>query len=414
MAGPLATLGIQLAKTVIVDLVTEPEKVLKYGGIGCLSVLAFLIVILMPLILLFMVPTILLNSQNVDGKLTDEQMRVIGVYENAPILVHKDNLKWIEMKKREMSDCDEFIIEIQDDVSWQILMSINAVQREQTYDKVSDDQLLALALNFMKREARKEVHGGDNDDGDDEVIPGQKRGRRQRTIGIITISTREVEEVLNILHMNAEKKEQVYRFFGTIDGYDTEGNLNIYDDLNSTDLKEYPPGSSNLPYFNQADKRWGGYSYGRSTIKSGGCGPTALAMVVSGLTRRSDINPKIVADWSASNGHRAEGLGSYWSLMTEGGRNYGLNVQAISRKDPNMIMSSLSNGYPIIVAMGRGHFTRTGHFIVLSGLTADGKIRVYDPSSIERSNKTWDLGIILSESSTNSGVNGSPFWCFKF
>ena len=35
-----------------------------------------------------------------------------------------------------------------------------------------------------------------------------------------------------------------------------------------------------------------------------------------------------------------------------------------------------------------GDFTTEGHFIVLSGRTADG-YQVRDPNSIERSEKTW-------------------------
>ncbi len=59
--------------------------------------------------------------------------------------------------------------------------------------------------------------------------------------------------------------------------------------------------------------------------------PTSLAMVVSGLTGNR-VTPDIVGNWSVRNGHRAEGAGSYWSLMTAGGKHYGLNVEAVSRK----------------------------------------------------------------------------------
>lgn len=131
-----------------------------------------------------------------------------------------------------------------------------------------------------------------------------------------------------------------------------------------------------------------------------------------GLTGQR-ITPDILANWSYRNGHRAEGQGSYWSLMTAGGAYYGLQVEPVSRKNPNKIVQALSEGYPVIVSMGKGHFTNGGHFIVLRGLTTDGKILVYDSASVERSNKAWDISIIINESSTNGGVNGSPFWIFK-
>lgn len=192
-----------------------------------------------------------------------------------------------------------------------------------------------------------------------------------------------------------------------------EFNLNLYDDIDLANLIEYDKGDGYLPYYNQADKRWGISSYGTSTIVSGGCGPTSLAMVVAGLTKNDLITPKTIADWSVANGHRAEGQGSYWSLMTAGGSNYGLNVEAVSRNNPEKIRTALKNGYPVIVSMGSGHFTRGGHFIVLYGVANDGKIIVYDSASLKRTQMTWDLDLIMRESSKNGGDNGSPFWIFK-
>ncbi len=110
--------------------------------------------------------------------------------------------------------------------------------------------------------------------------------------------------------------------------------------------------------------------------------PTSLAMVVSGLTGNR-VTPDIVGNWSVRNGHRAEGAGSYWSLMTAGGKHYGLNVEAVSRKNPSRIVQALSEGKPVVASMGKGHFTNGGHFIVLRGITENGKILVHDSSSVK-------------------------------
>lgn len=58
--------------------------------------------------------------------------------------------------------------------------------------------------------------------------------------------------------------------------------------------------------------------------------------------------------------------------------------------------------------MLKGHFTTGGHFIVLRGVQ-DGKILVADPASYNRSQKLWDLSIILNEASKRAGAGG-PFW----
>ena len=58
--------------------------------------------------------------------------------------------------------------------------------------------------------------------------------------------------------------------------------------------------------------------------------------------------------------------------------------------------------------MGKGHFTCSGHFIVLRGVK-DGQILVADPASCKRSEQSWDLSIILEEASKYAG-SGVPFW----
>lgn len=62
----------------------------------------------------------------------------------------------------------------------------------------------------------------------------------------------------------------------------------------------------------------------------------------------------------------------------------------------------------LVALMTKGHFTSSGHFIVLRGVQNE-KILVADPSSYTRSQKTWDLSIILSEAS-RSAAAGGPFW----
>jgi hypothetical protein len=196
--------------------------------------------------------------------------------------------------------------------------------------------------------------------------------------------------------------------------YSTEEELQIFDTtIDLANLKEYPPGNANVPYYNQTDKRWGALSYGRvGTLASSGCGPTSLAMIISGLTKQS-ITPDIVAKWSVKNGYRIEGNGSAWSLMTDGGAHWGLKAEPISRKDPESIVEALSNGYPVMACMDKGHFTNGGHFIVLRGITENGKVLVYDSISVSRSAQPWELELILRESSKNGGINGSPFWSFR-
>ena len=76
--------------------------------------------------------------------------------------------------------------------------------------------------------------------------------------------------------------------------------------------------------------------------------------------------------------------------------------------EPQRILDALSSGKLVVAIMTKGHFTSSGHFIVLRGVQ-DGQILVADPASYKRSEKLWDLSIILNEASKRAGAGG-PFW----
>lgn len=142
-----------------------------------------------------------------------------------------------------------------------------------------------------------------------------------------------------------------------------------------------------IPLLLQWDKRWGYAEYGNGYIGNGGCGPTALSMVIVGLTGDTTITPKVVADYAAKNGYYVSGAGSSWTLMSEGARSFGVEGKIMSfGKDE--IYRALNEGHPIICSVGAGDFTSGGHFIVLTGIK-DEKICVNDPNSIINSGKLW-------------------------
>lgn len=157
--------------------------------------------------------------------------------------------------------------------------------------------------------------------------------------------------------------------------------------------KDYTPG--NIPLFLQWDKRWGYDAYGNDFIASSGCGPTCLSMVVVGLLGDTNISPKFVSDFSNDSGYFTP-AGTSWLLMTEGANALGLYSETLDI-DADSIYSSLEAGQPIICSMGPGHFTKKGHFIVLTDLTKDGQITIHDPASLITSHQTWDLSLLMSE-----------------
>ena len=137
----------------------------------------------------------------------------------------------------------------------------------------------------------------------------------------------------------------------------------------------------------QWDQRWGYEIYGSDVIGITGCGPTCLAMVGYHLTGERIFDPRIVAEFAQENGYYVAGSGSSWTLISEGGPRLGLTVTELPL-DQGRMERALEEGNPIILAMGPGDFTTSGHYIVLTGLV-DGKFAVNDPNSVINSGKLW-------------------------
>lgn len=169
----------------------------------------------------------------------------------------------------------------------------------------------------------------------------------------------------------------------------------------------FSDGITEVVYFNQMDERYAGKPYGTDHIGGYGCGPTAMAIVISSLTNQM-VDPAEMAKWSYENGYWCKGSGSYHALIPAAAQHFGLSVSGCSASEPQRILDALSEGKLVVAIMAKGHFTKSGHFIVLRGVQ-DGKILVADPGSYNRSGKPWDFSIILNEASRRA-ASGGPFW----
>lgn len=151
-----------------------------------------------------------------------------------------------------------------------------------------------------------------------------------------------------------------------------------------------------IPLFLQWDERWGYQSYGGNFIGVNACGPTSLSMVVCGLTGNTRANPYEVAKYSEQMGYYVPGEGTSWELMTSGAESYGLAAEA-GEASYDYITNALMSGKALICSMWPGDFTYTGHFIVLTGIDADGNILLNDPNSRQNSEKSWTTDVLLPQ-----------------
>lgn len=151
-----------------------------------------------------------------------------------------------------------------------------------------------------------------------------------------------------------------------------------------------------IPCLQQWDERWGYLSYGNEMIAIDGCGPTCLSMVVSGLLQDSTKTPDAMAEFSIDNNYYTAASGSAWSLMSSGAGKQGLKYESVV-VGADSIAAQLEQEHPVICSMKPGDFTTTGHFIVLTGVTEEGKVTVNDPNSIANSEKEWDMETLVSQ-----------------
>lgn len=150
-----------------------------------------------------------------------------------------------------------------------------------------------------------------------------------------------------------------------------------------------------VPLFVQWDKRWGYEKYSGNFFAASGCGPTTLSMVVVYLTHNREASPIAVAKYSKEAGYSVDGSGSSWTLISEGCRHYGVKAKTVAL-DESRMKAELDEGHPIVVNVGPGDFTDTGHFMVITGYDDEG-FSINDPKSIEKSGKRWLFKNISSQ-----------------
>lgn len=164
--------------------------------------------------------------------------------------------------------------------------------------------------------------------------------------------------------------------------------------IQEVNLLEYA-NSQTVPLFMQWDQRWGYLEYSGELAGLSACGPVCLSMVVCYLTGDYSKSPDVMIQYAIDNGYCAPESGSYWSLISEGGSAFGLDVTEFL-PDKARIFANLEVGNPIICIMGPGDFTSSGHFIVLRGLE-NGLIQVNDPNSYSNSSQLWDYDAIAEQ-----------------
>lgn len=136
------------------------------------------------------------------------------------------------------------------------------------------------------------------------------------------------------------------------------------------------------------------------SVATSGCGATCMSMVIGYLTGNEDQSPQSLFEQAWQNGDYY-GYGLSHAALDRLARANGVAGTWIGR-DEKTLRRALREGRPVIAHMGPGQFADEGHYILLRGLTDDGRVVMNDPNSKENTGRAFDLSLILDEAKTNT------------
>lgn len=139
------------------------------------------------------------------------------------------------------------------------------------------------------------------------------------------------------------------------------------------DYKQYDSKWAKIMYSNHGDKS--------QTIKSSGCGPTAMADIVATLID-SSVTPATLAALSMDWGCRTYSSGTAWSFFPKIADRYGFSKYS-KASTLATLKSCLDSGGYIVASMGKGYWTSGGHYICVWKYDAS-YIYANDPASKSR------------------------------
>ncbi len=189
-------------------------------------------------------------------------------------------------------------------------------------------------------------------------------------IGGVTINNSE----LTTASLLDESKDLINSFFSPIESLcaNVENISSLFSDKfndiffpETEEIEESTEQVRVMPLYDQTD--YANVKYGAGTIASSGCGITCLAMVASYFTGEEWTPDECAALASTVEGHQVDNVGR----MLTAADKIGLTYEQKTTKD---LMPALQNGDVVIALVNN-----SGHFVVLKGLTEDGKVLVNDP-----------------------------------
>lgn len=165
------------------------------------------------------------------------------------------------------------------------------------------------------------------------------------------------------------------------------------------------------PYYAQNDSRWGSKPYtsgmDKATMANTGCGPTAMAMVASGMGK--SVNPMDMANLAKATGNR-DASGTNWNFVNQVSPMVGLSSHQRLNPSAKDIDAQLSMGNPVLLSgVGSGNgsdpYTKAGHYVVAVGKDANNNVLINDPRGKQYS-KAYNLNNVAGKTGSSWTFGG--------
>ena len=154
---------------------------------------------------------------------------------------------------------------------------------------------------------------------------------------------------------------------GTSTPADGDGYSTVYKSSSGRTFKE----------FKQSRGSYKGQGYSEGTISSSGCGPTAVAIVLSGYGVNVDPGDVGNAMGGSHNG------GTNGSNLRSALKRYGIDARTVSRPTAAQIRQQLQSGKEIVVSVGSSPdstFTGNGHIMALLDINNNDEVYISNPN----------------------------------
>lgn len=158
----------------------------------------------------------------------------------------------------------------------------------------------------------------------------------------------------------------------------------------------------------QTDPRWRDLDYSAAgestTIGASGCGPTAMAMVLATWADRS-VTPRSECAWALAHGYKAPHSGTYYGYFPPAAKRYGLSCYQLNYRNlygnaksscHAQARDALDRGCLVIACMGKGNWTRSGHYVLVYSIRGN-TIYINDPASTRPARTRGDYGLFCGQ-----------------